>query len=89
MRQILENCLEQNRDVHKLLIFKQHRTLWRKEIWSEMHKLDFPKELVNLFRILHNEIYGKVKIGKHLSSEFEVNKGLRQGDAIAPLLSKI
>jgi len=27
-----------------------------------------------------------VKIGKHLSSEFKVNKGLRQADAIAPLL---
>jgi hypothetical protein len=27
--------------------------------------------------------YAKVKIGKHLSSEFKVNKGLRQADAIA------
>ena len=37
-------------------------------------------------RILNPEIYAKVKIGKHLSSEFKVNKGLRLGDAIAPLL---
>ena len=37
-------------------------------------------------RILNPEIYAKVKIGKHLSSEFKVNKVLRQGDAIAPLL---
>jgi hypothetical protein len=36
--------------------------------------------------ILNNEIYAKVKIGKHLSSEFKVNKGLRQGDAVTPLL---
>jgi len=78
MRKILENCWKQNRDVHKLLIFKQHRTLLRKEIWSEMHKLDFSKELVNLCRILNNEIYAKVKNGKHLSFEFKVNKGLRQ-----------
>jgi len=46
MRQILENCWEQNRDV-------QHRTLWRMERWSEMHKLDFSKELVNLCRNLN------------------------------------
>jgi hypothetical protein len=39
-----------------------------------------------LCRILNTEIYAKVKIGKHLSSEFKVNEGLRQGDAIAPLL---
>jgi len=46
----------------------------------------FKKKLVTLCRILNNEIYAKVKIGKHLSSEFKVNVGLRQGDAIAPLL---
>ena len=40
-------------------------------------------------RILNNEIYAKVKIGKHLSCEFKVNKGLRQGDAIDPLLFNV
>ena len=39
--------------------------------------------------ILNNEIYAKVKIGKHLSSEFKVNRGLRQGDAVAPLLFNV
>jgi hypothetical protein len=31
-------------------------------------------------------MFAEVKIGKHLSSEFKVNKSLRQGDAISPLL---
>ena len=34
-------------------------------------------------------MYGKVKIGKHLSSEFKVNRGLRQGDALSPLLLNV
>lgn len=51
-----------------------------------MHKLGFPKKLVQLCRILNNEIYAKLKSGKHLSSKFKVNKGLRKEDAIAPLL---
>jgi hypothetical protein len=42
-----------------------------------------------LGRILNNEIYAKVKIGKHLSCEFKVNKGLRQGDVIDPLLFNV
>jgi hypothetical protein len=42
-----------------------------------------------LCRILNNEICAEVKIGKHLSPEFKVNKGLRQGDAIAPLLFNV
>lgn len=60
--------------------------LWRKEIWSEMYKLGFPPKLVKLYRILNIEICAKVKTGKHLSSDFKVNKGLRHGDAITPLL---
>jgi hypothetical protein len=42
-----------------------------------------------LCRILSNEIYSKVKTGNILSSEFEVNTGFRQGDAIASLLFNI
>jgi hypothetical protein len=45
VKQILEKCWEQNIDVHNLLIAFEtaHGTVWRKEIWSEMHKLGFPK----------------------------------------------
>jgi len=34
-------------------------------------------------------MYAKVKVGKHLSSEFKVNKGLRQGDSDSPLLFNV
>jgi len=58
---------------------------------EQIHWLGFPKKLVKLCRILNNEIYSKVKIGKHSFSEFKVKKkkGLRTGDAIAPLLFNI
>ena len=53
MRQILEKCWEQNVHVHHLNFdFKvAHDTVWRKEMWSEMHKLGFPEKLVKLRRI--------------------------------------
>jgi len=53
MRQILEKCREQNIDVHQLFIDFQaaYDAIWRKEVWSEMHKLGFPKTLVKLCRI--------------------------------------
>jgi len=34
-------------------------------------------------------IDAKIKIDKYLSSEFKVNKGLTQGDQMAPLLFNI
>jgi hypothetical protein len=33
-----------------------------------------------------NETYSKVRIGKHLSDSFPIQKGLKQGDALSPLL---
>ena len=48
-----------------------------------------PQKLVTWSRILSNKIYAKNKTGKHLSSEFKVKKGLRQGYAIAPLMLNV
>jgi hypothetical protein len=33
-----------------------------------------------------NETYGKVRIGKHLFDNFPIQNGLKQGDALSPLL---
>jgi hypothetical protein len=33
-----------------------------------------------------NETYSKVHIGKYLSDTFPIQNGLKQGDALAPLL---
>jgi hypothetical protein len=56
-------------------------------MWRKMHNLGFlQKKLIKQCRILNNEIYANVKIGKHLSSEFKVSKGLRKEDSTAPFL---
>ena len=75
-------------EVFRLFIALQasYGALWRKEIWSEIHKLGFPNKWVDLYRILNIEICAKFKTGKHLLLDFKVHKGLRQGDAITPLL---
>jgi hypothetical protein len=39
--------------------------------------------------MLHSDMYVKFKIGKDLTSEFKVNKCLRQEEEIAPLLLNI
>jgi hypothetical protein len=43
-------------------------------------------ELVRLIKVCLNETYCKVCIGKHLSDSFPVQNGLKQGDALSPLL---
>jgi hypothetical protein len=35
-----------------------------------------------------NKTYGKIRIGKHLPGAFPIQNGLKQGDALSPLLLK-
>jgi hypothetical protein len=54
-----------------------------------MHKLGFPRKLVHLCKALNKEVYGIVKVAKQISEDFKLSKGLRQGDAVVPLLFNI
>jgi hypothetical protein len=46
-------------------------------------------KLVRLIKMCLNKTYSKVCIGKHLSDSFPIQNGLKQGDALSPLLSTL
>jgi hypothetical protein len=43
-------------------------------------------KLVRLIKMCLSEMYGKVRIGKHLSESFPIQNGLKHGDALSALL---
>ena len=43
-------------------------------------------KLVRLTKMCLNETYSRVWVGKHLSDMFPIWNGLKQGDALSPLL---
>jgi len=43
-------------------------------------------KLVKLIKMCLNGTYSRVQVGKHLSDMFPVMNGLKQGDALSPLL---
>jgi hypothetical protein len=43
-------------------------------------------KLVGLTKMYLNETYSKVCVGKHLSDNYPIQNGLKQGDALSPLL---
>jgi hypothetical protein len=45
-----------------------------------------PRKLVGLIQMCSNETYGTVRIGKFQSDKFPIQNGLKQGDALSPLL---
>jgi hypothetical protein len=44
------------------------------------------KKLVSLIKACLNETYSKVRVAKLLSDKFPIRNGLKQGDALSPLL---
>jgi len=43
-------------------------------------------KLVRLIKMCLNETHSKVRVGRHLSRVFPIRNGLKQGDALLPLL---
>jgi hypothetical protein len=48
-----------------------------------------PKKLVRLVKMCLTETYSRVRVGMNLSDRFPIRNGLKQGDALSPLLFNI
>ena len=47
-----------------------------------------PRKLVRLIKMSLTETYSRVRVGDNESDRFRIRKGLKQGDALSPLLFK-
>jgi hypothetical protein len=74
--------------VHQLFIdFKKaFDSIKREVLYNILLEYGRPKNLVTLIKICLNETYSKVCICTLLSDKFPIQNGLKQGDALSPLL---
>jgi hypothetical protein len=74
--------------VHQLFIdFKKACDSVRREVlYNILIEFWVHMKLVRLIKMCLNETYSKVRIGIHLSDSFHIPNGLKQGDALSPLL---
>jgi hypothetical protein len=88
IRQILEKKWEYNGTVHQLFIdFKKAYDLIKRAVlYNILVEFGIPKKLVRLIKMCLNETYSKVRVDKLLSDKFPIQNGLKQGDALSPLL---
>jgi hypothetical protein len=88
IRQVLEKKLEYNETVHQLFVdFKKAYDSVRREVLYNIPiEFGIPMQLIKLIKMCLNETYSKVRVGKHLSDNFPVQNGLKQGNALSPLL---
>jgi hypothetical protein len=74
--------------MHQLFIdFKKaHDSIKREVLYNILVEFGICKKLVRLIKMCLNETYSKVHIGKLLSDKFPIQNGLKQEDALSPLL---
>jgi hypothetical protein len=61
----------------------------REALYNILIEFEIPMKLVRLIKMCLNETYSKIRIGKHLSDSFLIQNGLKQGDALSPLLFNV
>jgi hypothetical protein len=85
---MLEKKLEYNERVHQLFVdFKKACDSVRREVmYNILIEFGVPLKLVRLIKTCLHETYSKVCIRKHVSDSFPIQNGLKQGDALSPLL---
>jgi hypothetical protein len=58
----------------------------REVLYNILIEFGVPMKRVRLIKMCLIETYSKVRMGKHLSDGFPIQNGLKQGDALSPLL---
>jgi hypothetical protein len=74
--------------VHQLFIDlkKAYDSVRREVLYNNLIEFGIPTKLVRLIKMCLSETYSRVRVGKHLSDTFPIKNGLKQGDALSPLL---
>ena len=74
--------------MHQLFIdFKKaYDSVRREALYKILIEFGIPKKLVRIIKMCLTETYSRVRVGKNLSEMFPIRNGLKEGDALSPLL---
>jgi hypothetical protein len=58
----------------------------RQQLWTALRNFGIPEKLVRMIQICNSNTYFKVRYRGELSDLFEIKAGLKQGDALSPII---
>lgn len=91
VKETIAKYWEFNKECYLLFIdfSKAYDSLNRSEIWYKMEKFGIPRKLIRLVKMTVTGSKCKVLVDGDLSTPFEVDTGVRQGDGLSPTIFNI
>ena len=65
---------------------KAYDSVHRNSLWNAMQEFGIPRKLINMTRLCMEDTYNIVTYKGRKSDPFQITSGLKQGDALSPLL---
>lgn len=91
LKQIIEKRTARNIETHITFVDlqKAYDTVPISKLWKVLEQSNINHTYIHALQELYKDSKSRVKVGKYVTQEFLVNKGLRQGCCVSPTLFKI
>jgi hypothetical protein len=88
IRQLMETCKEQKKDIHMIFIDLKnvYNKVTRNVMWWALQKHKVLLNYITLFMDVYDNVVTSVRISDRDTNNFPINIGLHQGSALSPYL---
>ena len=84
-----DSCQQENEDKNSNFFIdfkKAYDSVRREVLYKILIEFGIHRKLARLIKMSLTETYSRVRVGKNVSDRFPIRNGLKQGDALTPIL---
>lgn len=91
IRLLIEKNKAKNIDTHMTFIDleKAYDSVPRKMLWIAMKRMNIPLKWINIVKQMYKSTTAQIKLGRRITQEIILTKGLKQGCTLSPMLFNI